>query len=66
MSPRHYEHPFYVTPQSVPFYLVCKLVRHHAVKVVLSGGGADELFWVIIFCFRTKTCPVFINGPSRF
>lgn len=40
----HYEHPFDYHPNSAPFLMVCKLVRQHGVKGVLSGEGADECF----------------------
>jgi len=41
---QHYGHPFYITPHSVPFLMVSKLVRENGVKAVLSGEGADECF----------------------
>jgi asparagine synthase (glutamine-hydrolysing) len=40
----HFEHPFDYHPNSAPFLMVCKLVRQHGVKGVLSGEGADECF----------------------
>jgi asparagine synthase (glutamine-hydrolysing) len=40
----HYEHPFYRHHHSVPFFMVCKLVKQHGVKGVLTGEGADECF----------------------
>ena len=39
-----YECAFEYHPNSVPFLMVSKLVREHAVKGVLSGEGADECF----------------------
>ena len=41
---QHYGHPFYITPHSVPFLMVSKLVRENGVKAVLSGEGSDECF----------------------
>lgn len=40
----HYGHPFDYHPNSVPFYMVARLVREWGVKAVLSGEGADECF----------------------
>ena len=61
----HYGHPFYVTPHSVPFYLVCKLVRSHAVKAVLSGEGADELFWGYNFMSPHQSHPGFYQRAKQ-
>ena len=41
---RHFGHPFWIIPSSVPFLMVSKLVRNCGVKAVLSGEGADECF----------------------
>lgn len=41
---RHYGHPFYRTPHSVPFLKVSRLVRENGVKAVLTGEGSDECF----------------------
>ncbi len=40
----HHGHPFMLHPNSVPFYLVSKLIRDNQVKAVLSGEGADECY----------------------
>jgi len=40
----HYGFPFSGHPNSVPFYLVSRLVREHGVKGVLTGEGSDECF----------------------
>jgi asparagine synthase (glutamine-hydrolysing) len=41
---RHFGHPCYHMPHSVPFLQVSKLVRDTGVKAVLSGEGSDECF----------------------
>jgi asparagine synthase (glutamine-hydrolysing) len=41
---RHAETPM-VRSAPVPLYLLAKHVRQYDVRVVLSGEGADELFW---------------------
>lgn len=38
------ECPIGFHPNTVPFYLVCKLAAESGVKVLLTGEGADELF----------------------
>ncbi len=40
----HYGHPIARHPNSVPFYLVAKLINENKIKAVLSGEGADECF----------------------
>jgi asparagine synthase (glutamine-hydrolysing) len=40
----YYEHTFMHHPNSIPFFMVCELVRKHNVKAVLTGEGADECF----------------------
>lgn len=47
---KHYGHPFYITPHSVPFLMVSKLVRRNGVKAVLSGEGSDECYLGYDFC----------------
>lgn len=39
----HAERPILRTAPA-PLYLLSKLVRHHGIKVVLTGEGADEMF----------------------
>lgn len=41
---RHAETPLLRTAPA-PLYLLSRLTREHGVKVVLSGEGADEIFW---------------------
>jgi asparagine synthase (glutamine-hydrolysing) len=38
------ECPLNLHPNTVPFFLVCKLAADDGVKVLLTGEGADELF----------------------
>jgi len=40
----HYEYPCNYHPNSVPFFLVARLVHENGVKAVLSGEGSDECF----------------------
>jgi asparagine synthase (glutamine-hydrolysing) len=47
---RHFGHPFYSCPHSVPYLAVSKLVRQNGVKAVLSGEAADEYFLGYSFC----------------
>jgi asparagine synthase (glutamine-hydrolysing) len=47
---KYYGHPFYITPHSVPFLMVSKLVRRIGVKAVLSGEGSDECYLGYDFC----------------
>ena len=41
---RHYGHPLYIVPHSIPFLLVSRVVRSNSVKAVLTGEGSDECF----------------------
>jgi asparagine synthase (glutamine-hydrolysing) len=41
---RHAETPLIRTAPA-PMYLLAKLTKEHGIKVVLTGEGADELFW---------------------
>jgi asparagine synthase (glutamine-hydrolysing) len=41
---KHYGHPYYRTPHSIPFLKVSRLVRENGVKAVLTGEGSDECF----------------------
>jgi asparagine synthase (glutamine-hydrolysing) len=41
---KHYGHPFYRTPHSLPFLSVSRVVRQNGVKAVLTGEGSDECF----------------------
>src|SRR5207253_6525785 len=38
------EWPVGFHPNTVPFYLVCRLASQDGVKVLMTGEGADELF----------------------
>jgi len=38
------ELPLTYHPNSIPFYLVCKLAHEHGMKVLLTGEGSDEYF----------------------
>jgi len=63
----HYGHPFTYHPNSIPFFLVSRLVRQHHVKAILSGEGADECFygypWHLL---NIKTwCKDFLTNPYR-
>lgn len=41
---KHFGHPFWVIPSSIPFLMVSRLVRSSGVKAVLTGEGADECY----------------------
>jgi len=41
---RHYGHPFFIHPNSIPFLEVSRLVQKHGVKAILSGEGSDECY----------------------
>jgi asparagine synthase (glutamine-hydrolysing) len=41
---RYYEYPFSYHPNSVAFFLACRLIREKGVKAVLSGHGGDACF----------------------
>src|SRR5207302_125631 len=38
------EWPVGFHPNTVPFYLVCRLASREGIKVLMTGEGADELF----------------------
>jgi asparagine synthase (glutamine-hydrolysing) len=44
ITTRHAEIPLVYHANSVPFYLVSRLVSQHGFKVVLTGEGSDEYF----------------------
>ncbi len=41
-------------PNSVAYYLICRVSRDHGVKVLLSGEGADELFGGYSWRYRRR------------
>lgn len=53
-----HETPSAQHPNDVPFHLICRLARHHGIKVLLTGEGADELFlgypWMIDHAARRR------------
>jgi asparagine synthase (glutamine-hydrolysing) len=63
---QHMETPV-VRTAPVPLFLLSRLVREHGIKVVLTGEGADEVFWgydlfkevvVRLFCLRQPASDV--------
>jgi asparagine synthase (glutamine-hydrolysing) len=41
---RHFGHPISYRHDSIPLFMVSRLVRQHGVRAVLSGEGSDEIF----------------------
>lgn len=44
MVTRHFGHPIAYRHDSLPLFMVSRLVREHGVRAVLSGEGSDEIF----------------------
>jgi asparagine synthase (glutamine-hydrolysing) len=41
---QHFGHPIAFRQDSLPLYLVSRLVQSHGIRAVISGEGADEIF----------------------
>jgi asparagine synthase (glutamine-hydrolysing) len=59
-------------PAAINTYLICKAAREKGVKVLLSGMGADEIFFgyrrqkATLFSLRYKKIPVILRKPLEF
>ena len=59
-------------PAAINTYLICKAARHKGVKVLLSGMGADEIFFgyrrqkATLISLSFNKLPKFIKYPADF